>query len=105
MSLGPTRFLVPELTRRKFLFEAPEPWATFRCAGHTYAEPVLGLPGALPVPALGRLSGGVSVFKGPGNPVDVPPRPTGFTTADAQDDFLRARRHAALSRLVARLRR
>ena len=33
------------------------------------------------------------------------PRPTGFTTADAQDDFLRARRHAALARLTARLRR
>jgi hypothetical protein len=33
------------------------------------------------------------------------PRPTGFTTADAQDDFLRARRRAALARLTARLRR
>jgi hypothetical protein len=32
-------------------------------------------------------------------------RPTGFTTADAQDDFLRARRRAALARLTARLRR
>src|SRR3954463_7783271 len=33
-----------------------------------------------------------------GTTPDVP-RPTGFTTADAQDDFLRARRHAALARL------
>ena len=39
-----------------------------------------------------------------GTTPDVP-RPTGFTTADAQDDFLRARRHAALARLTARLRR
>ena len=35
----------------------------------------------------------------------MPPRPTGFASADAQDDFLRARRRAALSRLSARLRR
>jgi hypothetical protein len=35
----------------------------------------------------------------------VPPRPTGFNAADAQDDFLRARRRAALARLAARLRR
>ena len=41
---------------------------------------------------------------GGGTTPDVP-RPTGFTTADAQDDFLRARRHAALGRLTARLRR
>jgi hypothetical protein len=33
------------------------------------------------------------------------PRATGFSAADAQDDFLRARRRAALSRLTARLRR
>jgi hypothetical protein len=33
------------------------------------------------------------------------PRATGFSAADAQDDFLRARRRAALSRLSARLRR
>jgi hypothetical protein len=33
------------------------------------------------------------------------PKPTGFTAADAQDDFLRARRHAGLARLAARLRR
>jgi hypothetical protein len=33
------------------------------------------------------------------------PRATGFSAADAQDDFLRARRRAALRRLAARLRR
>jgi hypothetical protein len=33
------------------------------------------------------------------------PRATGFSAADAQDDFLRERRRAALSRLAARLRR
>ncbi len=33
------------------------------------------------------------------------PRATGFSTADAQDDFLRARRRAALGRLAQRLRR
>ena len=33
------------------------------------------------------------------------PRATGFSAADAQDDFLRARRRAALARLAARLRR
>jgi hypothetical protein len=33
------------------------------------------------------------------------PKPTGFSVADAQDDFLRARRRAALARLAARLRR
>jgi hypothetical protein len=33
------------------------------------------------------------------------PRATGFTAADAQDDFLRARRRAALARLSSRLRR
>ena len=33
----------------------------------------------------------------------MPPRPTGFSTADAQDDFLRARRRQALARLGRRL--
>jgi hypothetical protein len=33
------------------------------------------------------------------------PKPTGFSTADAQDDFLRARRRAALGKLASRLRR
>jgi len=33
------------------------------------------------------------------------PRATGFSAADAQDDFLRARRRAALRRLSSRLRR
>ena len=32
----------------------------------------------------------------------MPPRPTGLTSADAQDDFLRARRRRALARLRAR---
>jgi hypothetical protein len=32
----------------------------------------------------------------------MPPRPTGLTSADAQDDFLRARRRQAFSRLRAR---
>src|SRR3954447_16719291 len=32
----------------------------------------------------------------------MPPRPTGLSSADAQDDFLRARRRQALSRLRAR---
>ena len=31
----------------------------------------------------------------------MPPRPTGLSSADAQDDFLRARRRQALSRLRA----
>jgi hypothetical protein len=35
----------------------------------------------------------------------VPPLRTGLTTADAQDDFLRARRHRAVARLRARLTR
>jgi hypothetical protein len=35
----------------------------------------------------------------------VPPRATGFPTADAQNDFQRARRRSALARLSARLRR
>jgi hypothetical protein len=32
----------------------------------------------------------------------MPPRPTGLSSADAQDDFLRARRRQALGRLRAR---
>ena len=35
----------------------------------------------------------------------VPPRSTGMSGADAQDDFLRARRRVALARLVRWLRR
>ncbi|MDX6658175.1 MAG: hypothetical protein QOH62_2968 [Solirubrobacteraceae bacterium] len=35
----------------------------------------------------------------------MPPRPTGLSTADAQDDFLRARRRRALAKLMARMAR
>jgi hypothetical protein len=61
---GPTARKCVRRKSRKRVFGAADAWAPSRCAGHTYAEPVLGLPGALPVPALGRPLGGVSVFKG-----------------------------------------
>jgi hypothetical protein len=41
----------------------------------------------------------------PGKRLPMPPRATGFPTADAQNDFQRARRRSALARLSGRLRR
>src|SRR3954447_26545000 len=65
ISFRHTRSLVPNRTNQKSLVWPWGVWEYAPCAGHTYAEPVLGLSGALPVPALGRPLGGVSVFKGP----------------------------------------